>query len=71
MQNNFVSNKSILVTGANGQLGSELRQLAPHYPHYQFLFTAREDLPIDNFEAVKKYFVSILFVYIIIPHPFD
>ena len=41
MQNNFVGNKTILVTGANGQLGSELQQLAPHYPDYQFQFTTK------------------------------
>jgi len=56
MQNNFVSNKTILVTGANGQLGNELRQLASDYPDYQFQFTTKEDLPIDNFERVKNYF---------------
>ncbi|MEO6220393.1 MAG: dTDP-4-dehydrorhamnose reductase [Ginsengibacter sp.] len=56
MQHTFVSNKAILVTGANGQLGNEMQQLAPHYPDYQFHFTTKENLPIDDFEAVKKYF---------------
>ncbi|MDR0733172.1 MAG: dTDP-4-dehydrorhamnose reductase [Dysgonamonadaceae bacterium] len=31
--------KKILLTGANGQLGSELQQLAPAYPQFQFLPT--------------------------------
>ena len=53
---NFVDNKTILVTGANGQLGKELQQLASGYPDYQFHFVAREELSIDNFEAVKNYF---------------
>ena len=56
MENYFVRNKTILVTGANGQLGKELQQLASHYPDYQFHFVAKEDLPIDDFESVKKYF---------------
>ncbi|MEP6594778.1 MAG: dTDP-4-dehydrorhamnose reductase [Ginsengibacter sp.] len=56
MENYFIPNRTILVTGAKGQLGKELQQLAPYHLDYQFQFTAKEDLPIDNFEAVKKYF---------------
>ena len=33
-----------------------MQKLATHYPAYQFLFTTKENLPIDNFEIVKKYF---------------
>lgn len=53
---NIVSKETILVTGSNGQLGKELQQLSLHYSQYQFQFTTKEDLPIENFEAVKKYF---------------
>lgn len=52
----MVTSKTILVTGANGQLGKEFQVLAPSYPHYNFLFAGREILPIDNAEAVKSYF---------------
>ena len=31
--------KTILVTGANGQLGNSIRQLAAGYPQYAFVFT--------------------------------
>jgi dTDP-4-dehydrorhamnose reductase len=48
--------ETILVTGSNGQLGNELQQLSSNYPGYQFLFTSKEDLPIDDFERVKRYF---------------
>ena len=54
MEESYVQ-KTILVTGAGGQLGMELQSLAPSYLHYQFLF-ARSDLPIENFELVKNYF---------------
>ena len=37
---------TILVTGANGQLGSEIRQISHHYSLYNFLFTSRDVLPI-------------------------
>ena len=48
--------KTILVTGANGQLGSEMQAIAVEYPSYDFLFVTREALPIDNEEALTKYF---------------
>jgi dTDP-4-dehydrorhamnose reductase len=50
------SNKTILVTGANGQLGKELQVAAIDYPQYQFLFAGRETLQVEDAEAVKKYF---------------
>ena len=51
-----MSNKTILVTGANGQLGNEMQVIAKVYPAYNFLFVTREQLPIDDEAAVKKYF---------------
>ena len=50
--------KKILVTGANGQLGKEFRDLASAYPAYEFLFLSREDLPIHHFELVRNTFSS-------------
>lgn len=47
---------TILVTGANGQLGMELRQLGPFFPHYRFLFVGRNELSIDDKAAVINYF---------------
>jgi dTDP-4-dehydrorhamnose reductase len=44
----------ILVTGANGQLGSELRFLSENYP-YQFYFTDVEQLNITIGEEVEQY----------------
>lgn len=45
----------VLVTGANGQLGSELRLLAPYYPTLQFLFTDFEELDITNTVLVDRF----------------
>jgi dTDP-4-dehydrorhamnose reductase len=50
--------KKILVTGANGQLGKELRDLASAHPDVEFLFLSREDLPIHHFELVRNMFAS-------------
>ena len=49
----------ILVTGANGQLGKELRVLAPQYNQFEFVFLSREDLKIHHFELVRNYFKTI------------
>ena len=48
----------ILVTGANGQLGKEFRDLSPAFPAHEFLFLSREDLPIHHFELVRNVFKS-------------
>ena len=48
--------KTILVTGSGGQLGMEIWKLSDRYPSYKFLFTTKEDLPIDNFKLVKFFF---------------
>jgi dTDP-4-dehydrorhamnose reductase len=59
MNDFFVTTKTILVTGSNGQLGKELQQIAHEYPAFEFLFTSKQDLPIDDFGAVKKYFFDL------------
>ena len=46
--------KKILLTGANGQLGSELRVLSVNSNH-EFLFTDVAELDITNREAVDNY----------------
>jgi dTDP-4-dehydrorhamnose reductase len=50
--------KKILITGANGQLGKEFRDLAADYPNDEFLFLSREDLPIHHYELVRNVFNS-------------
>jgi dTDP-4-dehydrorhamnose reductase len=49
----------ILVTGANGQLGSEIKVLAPNYPHFDFIFTDIEDFPLDQTEVIITNFKRI------------
>jgi len=52
----MAANRKILVTGANGQLGKELKKLAPDLPQFEFIFLSKEDLPIHHFEMVRQYF---------------
>lgn len=40
--------KKILVTGANGQLGSEIKVLAGNYSSFEFIFTDIADFPLDK-----------------------
>ncbi len=46
----MIERKKILVTGANGQLGMELRQLEKKFPHLQFKFFDRSEWSIDSIE---------------------
>lgn len=46
----------ILITGANGQLGMELREVSTTNPQYEFIFFSRYQLAIENTEAVKAVF---------------
>ena len=49
---------NILVTGGNGQLGSELKEIAPNYPNHNFLFTDVKQLDITNHTAVVAFIDS-------------
>ncbi len=46
----------VIVTGANGQLGKELRRQAEADDMHRYLFFGRGDLPIENFELVRQVF---------------
>jgi dTDP-4-dehydrorhamnose reductase len=48
----------VLVTGSNGQLGRCLQQLAPSVPQYHFIFTTHAQLPIEDRDAVNRFFAS-------------
>lgn len=56
---------AILVTGSNGQLGSELRELATAYPQFKFCFFSRAELAIDKEEEVERAFALIRPKYVI------
>ncbi|QOP42638.1 dTDP-4-dehydrorhamnose reductase [Sulfurimonas sediminis] len=51
---------NVLITGANGQLGSELRALNSKFlvANYRCFFTTSQDLDIADFEKVKKFIES-------------
>lgn len=45
----------ILITGAKGQLGNELRILGPKYPAFELTFTDLEELDITDMKAVSEF----------------
>lgn len=49
---------NILVTGSDGQLGSELRTIALDFPEYNLFFTNRINLDITDHKAVKLFIES-------------
>jgi dTDP-4-dehydrorhamnose reductase len=46
----------ILVTGSNGQVGSELVRLSTAYKQYEFTFIHRKHLELSSPEAIKNFF---------------
>ena len=57
--------KSILVTGANGQLGSELQQRAPLHPELNFTFITRQELDLSASDTINAWFADKHFEVII------
>lgn len=50
---------TILITGANGQLGNELKLVSKNYYGYDFIFTDIADLDITNFEKTFDFIKDI------------
>jgi dTDP-4-dehydrorhamnose reductase len=48
-------NKNLLITGSNGQLGQEIKNLSTRYPSLSFTFVDIETLDLTDKTAVAKY----------------
>ena len=48
---------NILVTGSNGQLGSEIKALSSDFK-YKFHFTKKDELDIGNANDIRKYIIQ-------------
>ncbi|MGN7785602.1 dTDP-4-dehydrorhamnose reductase [Niabella sp. 22666] len=53
-----MAQKIILVTGSNGQLGSDIKALAGQFPDFNFLFTDRSTLSITDEAAINRFFAE-------------
>lgn len=56
---------NVLVTGSNGQLGTEIKELSSRYNEYAFTFSDRETLDLSSEDAIKTYFEEKTFDVII------
>lgn len=54
---------TILVTGANGQLGQCLRELSPKVPESKFIFVSSKELDVTKKEDVTSFFSKTNFDY--------
>lgn len=52
--NSLTTTYNILVTGSNGQLGSEIKELSSNY-NYNFFFTTRGDIDITSKDDIRKF----------------
>ncbi|HIP30280.1 MAG TPA: dTDP-4-dehydrorhamnose reductase [Campylobacterales bacterium] len=54
---------NVLVTGAKGQLGSEIEAISKEY-HYNFFFTSRDELNVTDSEAIntfiQKHYINVI-----------
>ena len=48
----------VLITGSNGQLGSEIRELAFHYKELDIVFRNSHELDICSFEALQDFIID-------------
>lgn len=55
----------IIIVGANGQLGKEFQDLAPHYANYEFFFFDKAALDISNKEEIDAKLADIQPQYLI------
>jgi len=51
-----MASKKVIVTGSNGQLGNELKNLQGFFPQFQFIFFTRDELSINDEKSVQKTF---------------
>ncbi len=52
--NSLTTTYNILVTGSNGQVGSEIKELSSNY-NYNFFFTTRDDIDITSKDSIKEF----------------
>ena len=53
----MLNSSNILITGSNGQVGSEIKELSSNYS-YKFYFTDKNKLDISNLQDVKEFIIE-------------
>ena len=52
----MISRQKIIITGADGQLGHEFRQVSLLFPVFDFIFLSRDELDIRNEASLNELF---------------
>ena len=60
-----MSNKTVLVTGGSGLVGSAIKNLQNTYPHYDFVFSSHQDHELTKEDDVKRLFQEVKPNYVI------
>jgi dTDP-4-dehydrorhamnose reductase len=56
VENHSTDKKTILITGAQGQLGQEFQEIAKEQMQYDFLFASKETLSISEEQSIDDFF---------------
>lgn len=51
--------KKILVTGSNGQLGSEIKSIASNFSNFEFVFTDRSQLSLEKPQTIATFLDTV------------
>lgn len=51
--------QKILVTGAGGQLGKSIKDIAALYPEFEFIFLPRQDIPVEHKARTNAVFDTV------------
>ena len=49
----------ILVTGAGGQLGKSIKDIAPFYPRFEFVFLSKQHMPVEQKDKTEAVFDAV------------
>ncbi|NPA68469.1 MAG: dTDP-4-dehydrorhamnose reductase [Chlorobi bacterium] len=55
----------ILITGANGQLGNEIKKISNNFKYFDFIFTDVDDLDITDIKKIEDFYYSQKFDFIV------
>jgi dTDP-4-dehydrorhamnose reductase len=54
-----MAKEKILITGAGGQLGSELGVLSKSYPQFEYVFVDKDEMPLDEPDKVRSVVLEV------------
>ena len=59
--------KTVLVTGANGQLGLAIQVATANFPKLQFVFAGKTELDVTNEKHLATFFEAVSYTHLTLP----